>query len=122
MEEKAKKLAFYFDELELAFSKNEVKEKLEKLDEKELDILTIMCEEILNYEDGMREELASVRPEDFEKIEKEYLDKKLELQKKLNGELEESQRIYDKEMEEIYSVSTPDGEDSSEPALKPQNP
>lgn len=120
MEEKRKKLAFYFDELELPFSENEVLSKLEKLNEKELDILILMCEEILGYENAMAEELENINPKELERIEKEYLNKKLDLQKKLNGELEESQRIYDEDIDELEEAESGEENEASENTANPK--
>ena len=106
MEEKKKKLILLMGELELPWSEKESQEKVDKFSEKEIDILIAICEEMLTYEDSVMEELRESNPEKYEQVQKEYLDKTLELQKKLNSELEENQRIYDDEIADIEEEET----------------
>ena len=91
------KLLKLIEELALTISKEEAEEKLNKLDEEEIELLVELFEGVKEYKSSGK--IKKTDPD--EDIEEDYIDRLEELQKKLDLELD---KYEDETKSEISSI------------------
>lgn len=101
MKDNREKLMKLFKKLGIERDSEEIVRDVEKMDERELELLVMMCEEILNYRKVIDDTARKVDPKKYEEMKNKYHKKLEQLEDKLIDKKEKMQEEVDDDFDKL---------------------